>query len=382
LDLRTSRPLLVASVALTTALAPSASCDSPDAARSSGGDDAATGGAGDDAGPAMALLDNPTGPLPRDLEDAGLFPAFPDLSTVTSRAFRFEPRYSLYSNGLDKVRYLVLPSGEQIDTSVRDRWNFPVGTLLFKTFSFKDPAAGGKERPVETRLIRRLADSGDLTDVQWDFQVYQWNESGTAATLVDIRRMIPREINADGETFTHNIPSIKQCWNCHLANKTMVIGFDELRLNVRVGVAAETQLEQVIAKKWLTSPPAAPFLGITGGRDPLETSVMEYLHANCVHCHNGEQMAQQPGARYPQLDLNWDQLIKSTVGVQTMSVGTASGIRVVPGDPAKSMLLLAMKAIADPTANTEVKPMPTVGVDRMDQKAVDTIERWIETLAP
>jgi cytochrome c553 len=350
------------------------------------GDGSITGdtGTGDtgtsDGGPVTSLLDNPTGPMPKDLKDVGLFTAYPALTTVDARAFAFEPRYPLWSNGLEKARYAVLPKGKQIDTTMRDAWEFPVGTLMFKTFSFKDPAMAGKLRPVETRVIRRVADTGLFED-QWDFQVYQWNDAGTGATLADIKKVIPRQVTVDGETFTHNIPSIKMCWNCHIANKAPVIGFDELRLNWKPGSATTTLLDQVVAKQWLTKPPVAPLLEVTGGRTPLETSVMEYLQANCAHCHNGE-MPRQPGARYPMLDLRSDKLIKSTVNVMTMSVASAAGTRIVPGDPTKSILLLAMKAIADPAANTEVKPMPAVGVDRMDKKNVDMVEQWIKALKP
>jgi hypothetical protein len=334
-----------------------------------------------DGGPVTSLLDNPTGPMPKDLKDVGLFTAFPALTTVDPRAFAFEPRYPLWSNGLEKARYAVLPAGKKIDNTIKDAWEFPVGTLMFKTFSFKDPAMGGKLRPVETRVVRRVADTGAVED-QWGFEVYQWNDAGTAATLADIRKVIPRQVTVDGETFTHNIPNIKMCWNCHIANKAPVIGFDELRLNYKPAPATTTFLDQIVAKQWLTKPPVAPLLEVTGGRTPLEKSVMEYLQANCAHCHNGEAMPRQPGARYPMLDLRWDKLIKSTVNVMTMSVGTASGTRIVPGDPSKSILLLAMKAIADPAANSEVKPMPTVGVDHMDKKAVDMVEMWIKGLTP
>lgn len=346
----------------------------------SAADTGSDGGNTGDGGPVMSLLDNPLGPLPQDLKDVGLFTAYPALTTVDPRAFYFEPRYPLWSDGLEKARYAVLPKGKQIDTAVRDAWEFPVGMLMFKTFSFKDPAAGGKLRPVETRLIRRVSNTGDFTD-QWDFQVYQWNDAGTSATLANIDKVIPREVTVDGQKFTHNIPSTKQCWNCHIANKAPMIGFDELRLNIKVGTATATQLDQVVAKQWLTKAPVAPLLEVTGGRTPLEKSVMEYVQANCAHCHNGEQ-PRQPGARYPMLDLRWDHLIKSTVNIMTMTVGTASGVRIVPGDPAKSILLQAMKAIANPAANIEVKPMPVVGVSRMDQKAVDMVEMWIKTLTP
>jgi hypothetical protein len=349
-------------------------------------------GSGGEDGPAAAttLIDNPTGPMPMDLKDVGIFTAIPDLSKVHARAFAFSPKYPLWSNGLDKDRYAVLPDKTTIDTTVRDAWSFPVGTLFFKTFSYKD--AAGKAVPVETRIIRRVATTGEVYK-QWQFHVYEWNAAGTAATLGTLlvdsmdaknvnspRQRIPRMVTVGGQMFTHNIPKVGDCWNCHVANKSVIIGFDELRLNYKPIATAPSQLEQVMAKGWLTKPPVAPLLEVTG-RNPAEKAALEYLQANCAHCHNGEE-ALEPGARYPALDLRYQNAVKQTVNVMTMTVGTAPGPRIVPGNPMMSILFLAVQAVGDPNANPEVKPMPTVGVERMDQTAVNLLRTWIMNVTP
>ena len=167
-----------------------------------------------------------------------------------------------------------------------------------------------------------------------------------------------------------------------MANRSPIIGFDELRLNSKLETADPgTQLDKVIANKWLTTAPVAPLAEVKG-RTPLELSVLEYFQANCSHCHNGLQTPLKPGSRYPQLDLRYDKAVAQTVGISTMTVGTASGTRIIPKDPAKSVLIQAMRAVANPLAMPDVKPMPLVGVDRMDKKAVEMIEQWINTLAP
>ena len=79
---------------------------------------------------------------------------------------------------------------------------------MFKTFSFKDPANGGKDKPVETRLIRRIADTGKVTE-QWQFAVWEWNAAGDAATLVNEDRFlnpIPREVTVEGENHARDFP--------------------------------------------------------------------------------------------------------------------------------------------------------------------------------
>ncbi len=355
---------------------------SPDLASMTPSDAAASGdgaAAGEAGVTVVSLFENPLAPLPTNLKDVGLFAAFPRTDQVDPRAFAFEPRYPLYSNGLDKARYVVLPAGTKIDTSTRDSWDFPVGTLLFKTFGFKDPASDGALKPVETRLIRRVANTGAI-EAQWQFKVWEWNADATEATLLEGRRRTPREVLVGGQTITHNIPRLGDCWSCHIANKSPVIGFDELRLNHGVGSAQETLLQQVVAKGWLTTAPQTPFLEVPSGRNPLEKQVLEYATANCVHCHNGVQETREPGQRYAALDLTPARLVASTVNQMTMTSGTAPGVRVVPGDPARSILLLALRAVDNPDANTEVKPMPLVGVDRADQTAIDLFQRWITAL--
>jgi hypothetical protein len=344
------------------------------------------GGSGDgsvgDGAPGANLLDNPTAAPPASLKDVGLFPAFPDMTQVDPRAFYFEPRYPLYSNGLSKQRYAVLPAGQKINTGKRDAWDYPVGTLFFKTFFQEPAAAGGKQRPVETRLVRRKATTGEPQQ-QWEFFIWQWNDAGTDATLpteVEFRNGIPKMVRIGGRTITHNIPKRSACWNCHIANKSTIIGFDELRLNSTLTGKTMTQLDEVIGKGWLTAAPPKPWVSISDA-NTTQRQVLEYFHANCAHCHNDEEPL-EPGARYNLLDLRWDKALASTIGVRTMTVGTADGIRVVPRQPVQSILFLALEGMMNSAMNAEVKLMPPVGVEVPDPAAIDLFRRWIMALPP
>jgi hypothetical protein len=331
------------------------------------------GDAGMPDGGKTTLLDNPVGDLPQDLVDVGIYTAIPSLTMTDPRAFYYEPKHALWSNGLDKSRFMILPKGAKIDTSVRDAWNFPVGTLFVKTFSYRD--AMGKVIPIETRLIRRVSDTGEVFE-QWTFDVYEWNAQATGAKLIDIKLRTARQAIVDGKTITHNIPKLADCWNCHIANKTPIIGFDELRLNSTLQGQTQVQLDKVIAGGWLSAAPVKPWAAITDP-NPLQQQVFQYIQGNCVHCHNGEERL-EPGARYPALDLHPDKILKNTVNVMTMTVGTASGYRIVPGDPMKSILFLGVSR----QGSTEVKPMPLVGVDVVDAKAVEMLRQWITALKP
>jgi hypothetical protein len=348
---------------------------------------ALTGDGSSDAAPGdgtfgVSVLDQPLGPLPTSLRDVGLFPRFPDLTAADPRALYFEPRHQLYSNRLTKQRYAVLPRGEKINTTTRDAWDFPVGTLFFKTF-FQDPGPGNRSRPVETRIIRRVSVSG-LPQQQWEFGVWHWNDEGTDATLVvdpQFRNDIAKTVTAGGQMGSHNIPKRSGCWNCHVASASTIIGFDELRLNHTLAGKQQTQLDEVIARGWLSAVPAQPHAQVS---DPsmMQRQVLEYLHGNCAHCHNGEQQLREPGLRYPLLDLRWNRALASTIGIRTMTNATAQGFRIVRGRPTESVLFLAVEGSMNSAMNTEVKPMPPVGVQEPDRAAISLLRQWIGSLPP
>jgi hypothetical protein len=141
-------------------------------------------------------------------------------------AVMFTPRYPLWSDGMDKRRWLELPAGTAIDKSDPDRWEFPRGTRAVKEFS-----RDGLRH--ETRVIERLQDG------TWDFRTYAWNAEGTEATLAP-EDGIPER----------GIPSRSDCLACHEGAPAPLLGYSAVQL--------ETKL----------------------------TPAIGYLHGNCGHCHN------------------------------------------------------------------------------------------------
>src|SRR5262249_2186079 len=142
----------------------------------------------------------------------------PDTATTSPLAVAYEPRWPLWSDGLTKARWIVLPTGATVDDSDRGRWQFPLGTLFFKTFSTE-------ERPIETRVLRLRADG-------WEYAAYIWNVDASDASLADIDAgAIGVNVSIGGEQFEHEVPPRLDCKKCHESNTTTIIGFDELRLN-------------------------------------------------------------------------------------------------------------------------------------------------------
>ena len=169
-------------------------------------------------------------PLPPTLAETGLF----EIGRLEVRDANqpFAPAHALWTDGMDKRRWLYLPPGTAIDKSDPDAWQFPVGTRAWKEFS--------RGERVETRFIERLNDGS------WRFASYEWNALGTEATLA------PEEGDAK-----RGIPSRADCLACHEGAPVPILGYSAV------------QLEQTIA-----------------ARTTEERDALGYLHGNCGHCHN------------------------------------------------------------------------------------------------
>lgn len=304
--------------------------------------------------PAGSLLNDPLGELPDQLSESGIYR---DLKTLTpSRtALEYEPGYPLWSDGGLKQRLLVLPEAEAVTADDPEAYVFPLGTLIFKTFSFRTPRSPDAEVPVETRLLRATTDG-------WELSAYGWNESGTDAELLELRRSEKRTILSDsGAEVEHSIPTRMECQYCHESSNSAVLGINELQL------AKSGDLEQLLPR--LEPAPAEPPSALPE-HGPLTTRVLGYLIGNCVNCHNGSNGASSS------FDLRPDVALENLIDQPTMSSATAEGIRVVPGSPERSVLFAAVAGGSD----IEVKDMPPVGVALRDASAIDLLRAWIVAL--
>jgi hypothetical protein len=317
------------------------------------------GGEGGGAGASHEFLDE-DGALPPLLSDLGLYPDMDDLEQTHPATLRYVPRYALWSNGGAKDRLVHIPAGMHIDNSDPEHWDFPDGTIFFKTFSFEDE--DGVLRPIETRLILK-------TDGQWSYALYVWNDDASDAEQSDMRLTQPVTVYHDGEAFEHVVPSSRDCDKCHESDEDFVIGFDELRLNHPLQPDDAVQLEALAEDDFFSEP--LRDVPETIEHDDADTrAVLGYIHGNCAHCHNGRD---GPSNAY---DLRHPVALDNLIDRGVESEGL-SGTRVVPGDPEASVLYLSfIRDESDP----ELRPMPPVGVQRIDEEAVTLIRDWIEAL--
>ena len=291
--------------------------------------------------------------------------------TVRADVIAFAPQYPLWSDGTRKQRWIHLPAGRSIDASQPDAWNFPVGTRLWKEFSFG--------RRIETRYIERLADGS------WRFASYAWNAEGTDAVLVPEDGAVMAAAGAPGGRYS--VPSRNDCLACHEGPAVPVLGFSALQLSPDRDPLAphadparrgDADLRNLVAQGRLVNLP--PQLLATPprirARTPTERAALGYLHANCGHCHNaagaldGLQLAL---AQYADAGSDSvEQTLRSLLGHSSRFrlQGAASAQRVA-GDGSGHMLTLRMKT-ANPLAR-----MPPLGVQVVDTEGVALVERWI-----
>ncbi|HVY25346.1 MAG TPA: hypothetical protein VHB79_02300 [Polyangiaceae bacterium] len=348
----------------------------------------------------QSLFCNPLQPMPKTLKETGLFPAAPSFDEHPASLRAFTPFPALWSDGMHKQRYLLLPPGQKIDNSNPTSWVFPVGTVLVKNF-LDDGGPGGAQRIVETRVIRRVGDATAFTE--YDYYLYRWNPEGTdAELLVDDRNgdssasvNVPITINHladgaplvinEGKPFDHALPSRDMCSDCHHENGNTYqtfVGFDEIRLNTKLSASdTMTQLERFLADGVFMYAPTAPPRAIVE-TDPKLLSVEQFVLGNCVHCHNEKGKV---------FDLAPEVFVQNTVGQKTnaQSVEPPAGwLRVFPGEPEKSVVFVQARRspLPEPTleGGDRLRPMPPMGVNDLapDPNGIAALKDWITSLQP
>lgn len=301
------------------------------------------GGAG--AGAPEGWITNIEQEPPLLLSDVG---AFADVQTrrPSDLVVTYTPRYPLFSDGLEKDRLLYVPAGQTIEASTAD-WQFPVGTVLVKTFLDGDT-------PVETRLLFRRQD-------EWDYALYAWREDGSDADLLE-GNWAEKEVElADGTS--HFLPARLDCRTCHETSEEAVG-------NPVLGVSA-LQLSDDLAGSELFA--TAPSVEPVEGASVEETKALRYFIGNCVSCHNGGEATNASFSLYP------DKAVELTVGVET-EAETGEGIRVVPGNPEASVLYISVVRASEPDYPGPFKKMPPLGLTRRDPEIEPILRDWIEGL--
>lgn len=315
---------------------------------------------------------------PERLSETGLFEDLKSLTPVKG-FLPYEVASPLWSDGALKRRWISLPEGQKIQGKLRDRWQFPAGTVFIKHFEFPSSKHVGGVRRIGTRFLI-VDDEGRSRGA-----TYRWNEEQTDAFRVDTAVDAELEIDGDnGEkrTVTWSHPGRFDCQRCHNEAAGFVLGFNYKQLN-RLVVDPERQIEtgQLVRLRNLgllennfddNAPGELPRLvAIDDKSVDIEHRLRSYLEVNCAPCH-------RPGLHYAGFDTRFATPLHMTNLINGEAfharVGDDRNRLIVPGDHAKSLLLDRMQS---PTADWR---MPPLGRNKIDDRAVALLKEWITTL--
>lgn len=306
--------------------------------------------------------------LPQLLSETGLY--LPGTKRVDPRNLGFVPQYPLWSDGAKKQRWIRLPERQAIDAKNPDAFEFPVGTKLWKEFSFG--------RAVETRFMERLPDGS------WRFASYVWDGDGREARLAPEAGV--RAVAPVGGGVEHDVPSLDDCKACHEGRSNPVLGFTALQLSpvrdalaphredvprasVNLSDLAERGMLVNLSPRLLETPPA-----ITGGSEH-ENALRGYLYANCSSCHNRQGPLAALG-----LDFDVSVLPGARNSLRASALGKASHFqppgrtqapRIDASDPLASVVLFRMQS-RNPTYQ-----MPPLATRVADAEGLRLLTRFL-----
>lgn len=311
---------------------------------------------------------------PAALSSLGCFSGTAPL-TPTDGVLLYDVRAPLFSNGSDKGRYVVLPPGTTITPTADEAWDFPVGTLLLKSFGLDLDVDGARAaRTLEVRVML-LAQDG------WKFATFGWDEGTQDLLLVGEKGRtdalnLPRE---DGDVLAWYYPSVEACLTCHRKPGDQVLAVRSSQLHHRVDYGAWVA-DQLVA--WDAIGVFSPSIADVGplptmadpytDRTPVEARARAWLHANCAHCH-------QPGGFAPpelSLDLRATTPFADTATCMVPKhAGFTTGGQyvIVPGDASASALVQRIRT-------NSFEKMPPDGASRYDEDGIRAVEAWINSL--
>lgn len=335
---------------------------------------------------------------PERLSDWGVVSVKDGSIVLSDGVVPYDLATPLFTDYASKLRTVWTPDGQPAEFQADSAFDFPVGTIITKTFYYSHEGAGWSgavyeqqaptvengEMPLaglrllETRLLVRR-------EAGWDALPYVWNEEQTEATLQRIGAVKPLTMVYDDrrrEAFPYIVPNVNQCAGCHAPNATTKeiepIGLKARHLNKPSTFATgANQLDHWRETSLLVDAPeaasSAKNASWTDMAASLNARARAYLDINCSHCHNAHGPADTSG-----LDLE-PQATGPALGLCKVSIaaGSGSGGRpydIVPGDPEQSITVFRMET-TDPGAM-----MPELGRSLSHEEGVALIAEWIAAM--
>ncbi len=336
---------------------------------------------------------------------------FQDPAVVTKNpeagGLEYDLSMPLFTDYASKYRFVFIPKGEQVNYNEHEVLDFPVGSVLVKTFAMPENTAfrGEDELIIETRLLIHRQDG-------WKALPYYW-ETPTEATLAITGKTIANmktEHNGEELDFTYQVPKASSCTSCH-AIVPILTGPTDKRTAIfkPIGPKArflnsdhdyqDSSMNQLIywqEQGVLEGLPSdfslvtqldkftdATDIGALSEED-LDTAAKAYLDINCAHCHRSnlsleeENYAGAAGGSGLNVEFNRN-YSEDITKFGVCKVPVAGGHEdypydVIPQDSANSYLLFRM------STNEQRHRMPELGRSTVHTEGVNLIRSWIDNL--
>ncbi len=287
----------------------------------------------------------------------------------------------LFTDYAEKMRFISLPEGEIATYQGAGLPEFPVGTILVKTFAYPDTsvtAAHGLNL-IETRLLIHQSEG-------WIALPYVWNDDDSDAVLKRAGKRLTVEWTREDGTvlpIRYAVPNVNQCKGCHVTGGEFVpIGPKVRNLNHDFDYASgpENQLTYWANAGLLSPLPDDPVRlprianWLDQNHATLDQRARAYLDVNCGHCHDDAGPGKTSG-----LFLTWEEQDASRLGVlkRPVAAGRGSGgfeFDIAPGNPDESILYFRM-ASTDPGIM-----MPETGRSLVHEEGLALIREWIDAM--
>jgi uncharacterized repeat protein (TIGR03806 family) len=356
----------------------------------------------------LAACGKPTEPVtfiaegrPAKLSDWHVLRADGGKLKLNAGVMPYELNTPLFSDHAHKLRTLWMPPGQMARYSQQDVLDFPVGTVITKTFYYpkgegqvllqthSDSSAELKDgaldlsqvRLVETRILVRRADG-------WLALPYVWNAQQTEAELArtgDQFTLTLQDASAKRQSFPYVVPNENQCASCHMvklkSKEVQPIGPKARHLNRDFAYAGSTenQLAHMVKAGFLAGLPddmasvqrAANWLDAA---QPLEARARAYLDINCAHCHNPRGPASNTA-------LNLEPFLPASRNLGLCKPPVAAGkgtgdhlFGIVPGEPDESIMIFRLASQEGGVM------MPELGRSLVHEEGGKLIRDWIAAM--
>ena len=305
----------------------------------------------------------------------------------------------LFTDYAHKLRTVWMPKGTTAKYQPTDTLDFPVGTVISKTFYYPRTADGkfgdvarnddysrdfagqgldmANVRLIETRILVHRKDG-------WAAIPYVWNDAQTEATLARTGAVLPLTlVGADNarEDFNYVVPDESQCQSCHaqdwIDRKVHPIGPKARHINKDYHYAdgSANQLEHLARLGYLSGLPALAEVPRDANwedtRATLDARARAYLDINCGHCHNANGAANTTGLT---LDVGTPEDRHLGICKPPSAAGQGTGdhfFDIVPGQPDESILPYRLSS-KEPGVM-----MPELGRSTVHREGVALIKAWI-----